>query len=81
MSRQFDIIGDIHGHANELRQLLESLGYAMHGGGYRHTDRKVVFVGDFVDRGPAIVEVIEIARAMVDAGDALAAFRSLNSEG
>ncbi len=44
----------------------------MHGRGYRHADRKVVFVGDFVDRGPAIGEVIAIARAMVDAGDALA---------
>lgn len=67
-----DIIGDIHGHANELRQLLESLGYALHGRGYRHADRKAVFVGDFLDRGPAIGEVIAIARAMVDAGHALA---------
>ena len=42
------------------------------GRGYRHADRKVVFIGDFVDRGPGIGEVIEIVRAMVDAGDALA---------
>ena len=32
----------------------------------------VLFVGDFVDRGPAIGEVIEIVRSMVDANDALA---------
>lgn len=49
-----------------------SLGYQRHGDGFRCSNRKVVFVGDFVDRGPAIGEVIEISRAMVDAGDALA---------
>jgi len=68
----YDIIGDIHGHANELRRLLESLGYARHGKGYRHPDRKAVFVGDFVDRGPAIGETISIARATVEAGDGFA---------
>ncbi|TWU46505.1 metallophosphoesterase [Rubripirellula reticaptiva] len=72
MSKRFDIIGDIHGHANVLVSLLEKLGYRRHGKGYRHSDRKVIFVGDFVDRGPAIGEVVEIARAMVEARDALA---------
>lgn len=71
-TEKYDIIGDIHGHAAELSDLLKHLGYQRHGRRYRHADRKVVFVGDFVDRGPAIGEVIEIARAMVDAGDALA---------
>jgi hypothetical protein len=68
----YDVFGDIHGHAGELKTLLKDLGYIPHGRGYRHPDRKVVFVGDFVDRGPAIGEVVKIARAMVDAGDALA---------
>lgn len=68
----FDIIGDIHGHAGELRALLAGMGYTQHGRGYRHLGRKVLFVGDFVDRGPAIGEVIEIVRSMVDANDALA---------
>ncbi|MFG0289803.1 MAG: metallophosphoesterase [Rhodopirellula sp. JB044] len=68
----YDIIGDIHGHAEELKALLALLGYQRHGRGFRHSDRTVVFAGDFVDRGPAIGEVIAIARAMVDAGDALA---------
>ena len=67
-----DITGDIHGHADELKRLLTSLGYQQAGQGFRHPDRQTVFVGDFVDRGPAIREVIEIARAMVNAGDALA---------
>ena len=68
----YDIIGDIHGHARELKALLIDLGYSRFGQSYRHPDRRVVFVGDFVDRGPAIGEVIEIVRAMIDAGDALA---------
>jgi len=68
----YDIIGDIHGHAEELKALLFDMGYNRRGGGYRHTDRKVMFVGDFVDRGPAIGEVVDIARAMVESGDALA---------
>lgn len=67
-----DIIGDIHGHADELKQLLDSLGYTRKRSGFCHPNRKTVFVGDFVDRGPAIGEVIQIARAMVDAGDAFA---------
>lgn len=67
-----DVIGDIHGHASELKYLLSLLGYRPHGRGFRHDCRKVVFAGDFVDRGPAIGEVISVARAMVDSGDASA---------
>jgi len=55
-----------------LKQLLESLNYVRHGDGYRHPDRKAVFVGDFVDRGPAIEEAISMARATVEAGDGFA---------
>jgi hypothetical protein len=68
----YDIIGDIHGHADALRRLLAKLGYERHGASYRHSERRVVFVGDFIDRGPAIGEVVRIARAMVDAGNAFA---------
>lgn len=68
----FDVIGDIHGHSSELKELLLALGYHPHGRGFRHSDRRVAFVGDFIDRGPGIGEVIEIVRSMIDAGDALA---------
>ena len=71
-SNGFDIIGDIHGHASELKALLSELGYSRHRSGDKSSDRRVIFVGDFVDRGPAISEVIDIVRSMVDAGDALA---------
>jgi hypothetical protein len=68
----YDLVGDIHGHAAELIQLLDQLGYRDEAGSYCHPDRTMVFVGDFVDRGPQIREVLEIVRPMVDSGAALA---------
>ena len=68
----YDVIGDIHGHADALCRLLEKLGYRKSSGVYRHPDRKVIYLGDFIDRGPDQVEVIKIARSMCEAGAALA---------
>ena len=78
----FDIIGDIHGCCDELVTLLEQLGYervacenpAQDGSPtrFRHpAGRKVVFVGDLVDRGPRILDSLALVQAMVAAGDAL----------
>lgn len=68
----FDLIGDVHGCIRELRQLLEQLGYEPEGEGYSHRDgRRLVFVGDLVDRGPGVAEVLQIALAMHAAGTAL----------
>jgi hypothetical protein len=73
MTQSYDIIGDIHGHAPELHALLETLGYRNASGAHSHPEgRKVIFLGDFIDRGPKIREVLETVRAMVDAGQALA---------
>jgi hypothetical protein len=66
----YDIIGDIHGHADELLELLERMGYDRRRGHYSHPHRRAVFVGDFIDRGPQIREVLQIVRPMVDAGSA-----------
>ena len=68
----YDLIGDIHGHADELMQLLETLGYEKARGSYRHPERKVIFLGDFIDRGPQIRRVLETVRPMIEAGHALA---------
>ncbi len=68
----YDLIGDIHGHADELVQLLHVLGYENHHGIYRHPERKVIFLGDFIDRGAQIRQVLEIVRPMVESGSALA---------
>ena len=67
-----DFIGDIHGYANELEALLQKLGYTKKGGAYAHPERKVVFVGDYIDRGPQIKETLEIVKAMVDTENAIA---------
>jgi hypothetical protein len=67
----YDLIGDIHGHADELVRLLEVLGYENLQGSYRHPERKVIFLGDFIDRGPQIRQVLETVRPMVEGGHAL----------
>ncbi len=68
----YDIIGDIHGYATELEQLLIKLGYRADDGYFRHSDRTAIFLGDFIDRGPQQRAVIELVRPMVDNGSALA---------
>ena len=69
---RYDIIGDIHGCASELKTLLAQLGYERDDAGvYRHPERTAVFVGDLVDRGPEQLEVLQIVKAMVDHGGAL----------
>lgn len=69
----FDIIGDVHGCHDELTELLKLLGYVENADSYAHPDgRKVIFLGDLVDRGPATPAVLRTAMAMVKAGTALA---------
>lgn len=67
-----DLIGDIHGHADKLEELLQKLGYVKCNSTYTHTDRKVLFVGDYIDRGPKIRETLQIVKAMVDSDNAIA---------
>jgi len=69
----YDIIGDIHGHAQVLRELLEKLGYRLSGGSYKHPDnRKIIFAGDYIDRGPEIRETLQIVKSMTDSKSAFA---------
>ncbi|MBZ9558816.1 MULTISPECIES: metallophosphoesterase [Modicisalibacter] len=68
----YDLIGDIHGYATPLKRLLTRLGYAEHDGVWRHPSRRVIFLGDFIDRGPEQLETLRIARGMIDAGQGLA---------
>lgn len=69
-----DIIGDIHGYSDHLEKLLQKLGYKNTNGYYSHPDenRSVLFIGDFIDRGPKIKETLELVKAMVDHGSAKA---------
>ena len=72
----FDIIGDVHGCFDELVDLLKKLDYEVTGLPdaplARHPEgRKVLFVGDLVDRGPKSPEVLKLAMAMVEAETAI----------
>jgi polynucleotide kinase-phosphatase len=69
----FDIIGDVHGCYDELIKLLNRLGYDTTETGRVVTPpgRKAIFLGDLVDRGPKVVEVLKLVQAMVQRGDAL----------
>lgn len=76
----YDIIGDIHGHADKLEELLNSLGYTISDGVYKHpNNRQVVFLGDYIDRGPKIRETLHIVKSMCDAGNAFAIMGNRNS--
>ena len=73
----FDIIGDIHGCFDELVELLEELGYkvSIQPDGDTVVEppqgRKAVFVGDFVDRGPKVPEVLRLVMGMQKTDTAL----------
>lgn len=77
----FDIIGDIHGCYDELEMLLEKLAYRVckveenfenFGIEVTHPEkRKIVFLGDLVDRGPKSPQVLKLVMSMVNAGNAL----------
>lgn len=69
---RLDIIGDIHGYYKELVALLEKMGYTQIDGVWQHPNRKVIFVGDMVSRGPATCEVLKLVRQMVDNQTAMA---------
>ena len=72
-SGPFDIIGDVHGCYDELRALVSELGYAVEAADGRERvthplGRKLVFVGDLVDRGPRIPDVLKFVMACVNDG-------------
>lgn len=67
-----DFVGDIHGHSDKLEALLKKLGYTFKKGSYSHPERKVLFVGDYIDRGHQIKETLKIVRNMVESDNAIA---------
>ncbi len=63
----FDIIGDIHGCYDELIDLLIKAGYTFKDGELEPlNDRKLIFLGDLVDRGNKIKEVLELVMKLVN---------------
>ena len=79
----FDIIGDVHGCCDELKQLLQKLGYIakVNNGSensfwnypvYQHPQgRKAIFLGDLVDRGERVLETLKLVHNMEQADSAL----------
>jgi hypothetical protein len=66
----YDIIGDVHGYADKLEGLLRKMDYELIDGTWQHPERKAIFVGDLIDRGPRQVDSVMIAKRMVEAGHA-----------
>ncbi|MEO0554622.1 MAG: polynucleotide kinase-phosphatase [Bacteroidota bacterium] len=76
----FDIIGDVHGCFDELTMLLEKLDYKIERVDYNNDnfgfkvsppgERRAVFVGDLVDRGPDSPSVLKLVMSMVNSGAA-----------
>jgi Calcineurin-like phosphoesterase len=69
-----DIIPDIHGQLAKLEALLAELGYRRRRGRWHHPtlDRQIVFLGDFIDRGPDSGGVLGAVRELIADGRALA---------
>ncbi|CAH0992506.1 Bis(5'-nucleosyl)-tetraphosphatase, symmetrical [Sinobacterium norvegicum] len=71
----FDLVGDVHGCYKTLLELLETLGYVRVRGTYQYRDqqrpRQLIFLGDLVDRGPAIRPLLHLVRDMVERGSAV----------
>ncbi len=70
----FDIIGDVHGCFDELVELLRRLGYGVDETAFTvqpTNGRKLVFVGDLVDRGPKIPQVLKLVMNAVASNAAL----------
>jgi polynucleotide kinase-phosphatase len=72
----FDVIGDVHGCRAELELLLAELGYDLERDAAgrpvsaRHQERRAIFLGDLVDRGPDTPGVLRLVMGMVAAGTA-----------
>jgi hypothetical protein len=61
-----DIVGDVHGEYQALDELLSALGWS--DGSAQAQGRRLVFVGDLVDRGPDSVRVVDRVADLVDQG-------------
>jgi len=67
----YDIIGDIHGHADRLTELFTRIGYHERSGVWTPpAGTETIFLGDFIDRGEQNRQVLRIVRGMLDAGHA-----------
>ncbi len=72
-SGNYDLFTDTHGCGGLLEKLLIKSNYKKNAEGvYFHTNRKAVFIGDYIDRGLEHRRNIEIIKSMVECGFAYA---------
>jgi predicted kinase len=65
----YDVIGDVHGLLDELLLLLKKAGWKYEHGRLSHPQgRKLLFLGDLVDRGHYSIEVLKLVRQAVQDG-------------
>ncbi len=78
----FDIIGDVHGCWDELLALLEKLGTTVRNDFTVRcrSDRKLLFVGDLVDRGPKIAAVLRLMMRLFYEGLAIPVLGNRDAE-
>ena len=70
----YDVIGDIHGHADKLVGLLNKLGYTLKTNPSNQqtyyappAGHRAMFIGDLIDRGTQELTTLQIVFAMLDA--------------
>ncbi|MFF5098092.1 MULTISPECIES: metallophosphoesterase [Actinosynnema] len=70
MERQLYVVGDVHGHLAELTRALNAAGLVDDSGDWSGGDAELWFLGDFVDRGPDGIGVIDLVmRLSAQAGE------------
>lgn len=66
--QSIDLVGDIHGAVGRLRTLIDKLGYRKSEGRWSHPEQhRLVFLGDYADKGAYVAEAIELVRELCDA--------------
>lgn len=67
----WDVVGDVHGLRDEFVQLLANVGWRVEAGAFKHPQgRKLLVLGDLVDRGYDSLGVLRLLQATVRNGDA-----------
>lgn len=66
---RYDVIGDTHGLLDELIELLKKAGWTIEADKVSHPDgRKLLLLGDLVDRGTQSLELVRFVRRLVRQG-------------
>tara|TARA_B100000700_G_scaffold267699_1_gene307756 strand:- start:21758 stop:23758 length:2001 start_codon:yes stop_codon:yes gene_type:complete len=67
--KNIDVIGDVHGMFDDLIKLINKLGYSFSDNKISHPDnRKLLFLGDLIDRGKKSIEVLDFVMNAVEQG-------------